>query len=522
MKRGDRRLAVQVEDHPLEYGNFEGTIAEGNYGAGTVMVWDQGTYNVLGEDPEQALEKGKVHFALEGKKLKGEWTLVRMRHFGGSKPQWLMIKSGTDLPPLSERAEHRSALTNRTLEQIAHAGNGKEWKSDRAMLRRRSPKLPEERGRASYKGTGPQARSKLRESVGTRAHKIRETSQRNRQSARARATEKFKLQGLSARKPEFVEPMKALLEAKLPRGPEWVYEVKFDGVRALAIKNNESLALVSRAGNDLGHKYPEISQGLKNLSAGEAIIDGEVVAVDAQGRSSFQLLQSYQSAGTKKPPLFYYVFDLIQLDGKDVTKLPLSERKAMAQKLTENLAPAIRFSGNITAESARLLKEMQSRGLEGLIAKKKDSRYEPGRRSGAWVKFKWTNEQEFVIGGYTRPKGARSHFGAILVGYYQNKRLLFAGKIGTGFNEATLRMLYEKFQQLASPDCPFANLPEKFTGSSSGLSAAEMRRCQWLRPELVCQARFAEWTRDHHLRQPAYLGLREDKDPREVVREKPV
>ncbi len=164
---------------------------------------------------------------------------------------------------------------------------------------------------------------------------------------------------------------------------------------------------------------------------------------------------------------------------------------------------------------------MQARGLEGLVGKKRDSTYEPGRRFGAWIKFKWTNEQEFVIGGYTRPQGARSHFGAILVGYYEGDKLRFASKVGTGFNETTLRLLYAEFQKLASKDCPFEDLPEQRSASTGGLSRGEMRRCTWVQPKLVCQVRFAEWTRDGHLRQPAYLGVREDKDPRLVVRERP-
>jgi bifunctional non-homologous end joining protein LigD len=191
----------------------------------------------------------------------------------------------------------------------------------------------------------------------------------------------------------------------------------------------------------------------------------------------------------------------------------------MLETLVAKVSPAIRFSPSIKADSARLMREMKARGLEGLIGKRRDSKYEVGRRSGGWVKFKWTNEQEFVIGGYTQPKGTRTHFGALLIGYYEKNKLLFAAKVGTGFDQKLLESLYNKFKNLIRPDCPFANLPEKRPGSS-GLSAAEMRRCTWLEPKLVCQVRFAEWTRDNHLRQPAFLGLREDKRPKEVVREK--
>lgn len=489
-KRGDRRLAVQVEDHPIEYGGFEGTIPEGSYGAGTVMLWDAGTYEVSGDDPSRALREGKLHLVLRGKKLKGEWTLVRMRLREGEdddKPQWLLLKSGSDIAPFSKRAEEHSVVSGRSLEQIASARD-REWQSDRSASR----VLP---------GRGDVSRSD--EGDGTSSSR----------------TAKVNLHRLPKKKPAFVEPMKALLLDELPKGADWLYELKFDGVRALAIKDNRDIELISRSGKELGSRYDELLDPLKKLRTKRAVLDGEIVALDEEGRSSFQLLQSYQMAGVKKPPLFYYVFDLINLDGKDLSGVPLMQRKAMLETLLANVSPAIRFSPSIKADSARLMREMKARGLEGLIAKRRDSKYESGRRSGAWVKFKWTNEQEFVIGGYTEPKGTRTHFGALLVGYYEKGKLLFAAKVGTGFDQKLLASLHDRFKKLVRADCAFANLPEKRPGRQ-GLSAAEMRRCTWLEPKLVCQVRFAEWTRDNHLRQPAFLGLREDKGPNEVVREK--
>jgi bifunctional non-homologous end joining protein LigD len=527
VKRGDRRLAVEVEDHPIEYGGFEGTIPEGNYGAGTVMLWDKGTYSVFGDDPVAAHQAGKIHFVLAGSKLKGEWTLVRMRHFEGNKPQWLLLKSGTDLPQLSARTDDRSALTGRSMKQIAETQHGKQWQSGRDARRRsatlRNTRKPEPQvdirgGRQTRTSSiGSLARSPKRDIISSDTRPTATSGD----GAKGLSNPIDHFDRLPTRKPVFVEPMKALLVSELPKGRDWLYEVKFDGVRALAIKNQQSIELISRSGKDLGAKYPEVISGLKNLAVKQAVLDGEVVAVDSQGRSSFQLLQSYQTAGQPRPPLFYYIFDLLQMEAKDLTGLPLWQRKEVAKKLIEGLPgnSNIRFSSDIRADSQRLTNEMKARGLEGLLGKKRDSIYEPGRRSGAWVKFKWTNEQEFVIGGYTRPKGARSHFGAILVGYYQDGGLRFAAKVGTGFNEKTLEFLFEKFQKLTQPDCPFLNLPERLSGISAGLSAAEMRRCTWLRPELVCQVRFAEWTRDHHLRQPAFVGLRDDKSPREVVQE---
>ena len=480
LKNGERHLAVHVEDHPLEYAQFEGSIAPGNYGAGTVMVWDHGRYVLHGGDPVRALKEGKLHLTLSGKKLKGDWTLVRIkRPREDGDDQWLLLKTGGDAANISARSEDRSVLTNRTLERIA-SDNDTQWQSDR----------PASTARGAKPSRAAKSRTRLTDSVQT----LR------------RAT------------PEFVEPMKALLVDTLPKGSEWVYELKFDGYRALAIKRGDTISLVSRNGNSLTGRYPEVIEALKRLPCENAVLDGEIVAVDAEGRSSFQLLQSYLTPGQPKPPLLYYVFDLLNLEGKSVMELPLTKRKELLETLLDGVADILRFSSRIEGEGTRLLKEMKKRGLEGLVAKRAQSKYEPGRRSGAWVKFKWSNEQEFVIGGFTPPKGSRSHFGAILTGYYEGGKLLFASKVGAGFDTQTLRSLHERFKMHIRPDCPFANLPEKLPG---GLTASVMKTCTWLEPELVCQVRFTEWTRDHHLRHPLFLGLREDKSAREVVREKP-
>ena len=487
---GDRRLAVEVEDHPIDYARFEGTIPEGNYGAGTVMVWDLGSYEVSGRDPLKALKSGKLHLTLRGKKLKGEWTLVRMRpREHENKPQWLLLKSGDELPKISTRAEDQSALTRRSMKKIA-TDNDAQWQSNRG-----------------------------KQSAGARPASRLIRPSKSPEIRFKQAEDEITHSRLPKRKAEFVEPMKAVLVDNLPKGDDWVYELKFDGVRALALKRGKDVQLISRNAKDFTAKFPEVSSALKKLPCKEAVLDGEIVALDEEGRSSFQLLQARELSG-ERPPIFYYVFDLIQLDGKDLTAVPLLKRKAMVKMLLARAPDTVRFSASIAAESERVLKEMKARGLEGVIAKRRDSKYEIGRRSGAWVKFKWTMQQEFVIGGFSEPRGARLHFGALVVGYYEKKKLKFAAKVGTGFDQKLLKALHQKFQKLIRKDCPFVNLPEKAGQFGRGLTAAEMKRCTWLTPKLVGEIRFAEWTRDGHLRQPAFLGLREDKKPEEVVREK--
>jgi bifunctional non-homologous end joining protein LigD len=499
--RGDRRLAVEVEDHPISYAQFEGTIPEGNYGAGTVMVWDIGSYEVSGNDPLQALKNGKLHLTLRGKKLKGEWTLVRMRQREHEdKPQWLLLKSGDDLPEISARANDQSVLTRRSMDRIA-SDNDRQWQSNR---QERAVARPAHR-------------------TGTKTHDLvvaRSKAPAKPEVRFKQAEDEITHSRLPKRKVAFVEPMKAVLVDNLPKGENWVYELKFDGVRALALKRGNTIELISRNAKDFTAKFPEVVDALRELPCKEAVLDGEIAALDDEGRSSFQLLQARELSG-ERPPIFFYVFDLIQLDGKDLTGVPLLKRKAMAKMLLARAPDTIRFSASIAAESERILAEMKARGLEGVIAKQKNSKYEIGRRSGAWVKFKWTTQQEFVIGGYSEPRGTRSHFGALVVGYYENKKLKFAAKVGTGFDQKLLKSLHQKFKKLIRPNCPFVNLPEKAGRFGRGLTAAEMKRCTWLVPKLVCEIRFAEWTRDGHLRQPAFLGLREDKRPEEVARERP-
>jgi bifunctional non-homologous end joining protein LigD len=330
----------------------------------------------------------------------------------------------------------------------------------------------------------------------------------------------FKDAGLKAIDlPSFVEPMKAKL-ARAPSSGHWIYEIKFDGWRALALKGGNQVRLLSRNAKDLGAKFPEILDSIAELNAHDAVIDGEIVALDEQGRSSFQLLQSHDM-GHERPPIFFYAFDLLQLNGKDMKKLPLEERKATLQRLLEKPPGVIRFSATLGNNAKDLLKEARKLGLEGLIGKRAKSPYEVGTRSGAWIKIKLLHEQEFVIGGYTEPEGTRKFFGSLIVGFYRRNELVFVGRVGTGFSSALLEKLYSRLKQIERPSCPFVNLPlPRGSKWGQGITASEMRFCHWVEPRLVCQARFSELTRDERLRQPVFIGLREDKEAKDVVLEK--
>jgi bifunctional non-homologous end joining protein LigD len=313
--------------------------------------------------------------------------------------------------------------------------------------------------------------------------------------------------------------MKARLVDEPPTHGDWLYELKFDGIRAIAVKDDRKTSLISRNGNKLDARFPEIAEAVRNLPVRDCVIDGEVVALDEEGRSSFQLLQSLETEG-RKAPLRFYVFDLLELGAKSLLGLPLQQRKQVLAKLCENVDDPIRYSGEITGDVNSLLAEVKRRGLEGLIGKQRDSIYEPGRRSGTWIKLKCVNEQEFVIGGYTPPAGSRKHFGAILVGYYDEGKLKFAGKVGSGFTAKSLSILYKKFREEEREDCPFVDLPSKQGGAwVQGITPSMMKKVRWVNPKFVAEIKFAEWTRDRKLRQPVFLGLRDDKRSVEVKRE---
>lgn len=451
--KGEKHLAVEVEDHPLDYANFEGVIPKGQYGGGTVMVWDAGTYEPLGGDPARDLAEGKFHFALHGTKLEGEWTLLRLKR--GEDNQWLLLKSGEDMRPVSKKKDDESSLSRRTMTRIAKERKA-EWRSGH-----------EENTAA----------------------------------------------------PAFIEAMKATLAADPPKHGDWLYELKFDGYRALALKGGDEVQLLSRNKKNFADRFPEIAEAVGSLR-GSFALDGEIVALDEEGRPSFQLLQALEM-GEERSPLAFYLFDLLHENGEDLTSLPLHERRARLKKLLKKADEPLRYSAEIGGDPRELLEQVRQRGLEGIIGKERDSVYEVGHRSRAWIKLKCVQEQELVLGGYTPPEGTRQHFGALLLGYYQGGEFRFAGKVGTGFTATTLKLVYQKMKALSRKTCPFDNLPEREQGRwHQNITPREMKSCHWIEPALVCQVRFSEWTRDGKLRQGVFLGLREDKAADEVVRER--
>ena len=497
-----------MEDHPIDYEQFEGIIPEGQYGGGTVMVWDYGNYQVYGEQPAKSLREGKLHLVLDGEKAKGEWTLVRIRGRDDAKNQWLILKTGDGAKPISKKMEDRSVKTGRTMQQIAKDRDA-QWESGRE-----ADESPTSQFKARIRAA---SKKKEEDEVVGQTRRLPVATRGNPPQA-GRPT-MAALPDLHSGKARFIEPMKAKLVEEPPATGDWIYELKFDGIRLIGVKKDDKVSLLSRNENELTKRFPEIIEAIKTLPARECIIDGEVVALDKEGRSSFQLLQAREMEG-RKSPVYFYAFDLLQLDGKSLLSLPLEARKNVLEKLCGGAGDPIRYSGAIGGDAQRLLEEVKRRGLEGIIGKQRNSVYEPGRRSGAWIKLKCVSEQEFVIGGYTPPQGSRKYFGAILVGYYENKKLVFAGKVGTGFTAKSLSMLYKKFQKEARDDCPFVDLPSKQNGQwVQDITPSMMRKMHWVNPVFVCEIKFAEWTRDKKLRAPVFLGLREDKKPGEVVRE---
>lgn len=455
---GDRRLAMHVEDHPMDYRDFEGVIPKGQYGAGEVIVWDNGSYKLAeGDDPAEEIANGKIKFVMNGKKLKGMFTLVKMKpREGESGDPWLLIKDhdGDDPDEWDPEDFPESVKSGKTLADIKSDPKAKTWQS--------KPKS---------------------------------------------AASKKPARGTAKRDP--MPKLKSVELATLIDEPfdneDWLFEIKWDGYRAICtVDDKGKLTLVSRNGLDLLKQFPGMAGLASAFESAPIVVDGEIVALDAKGRSDFQRLQEYQRHGGS---LTFVAFDLLYADGRDVRKTPLEERKALLERLIAD-DDLVMYSKHIVGKGEAFFAQAKKQQLEGIIAKKRDSLYVE-RRTRDWLKIKAQEEQEFVIGGWTEPRGSRKGFGSLLLGAYDNGKLRYVGHVGTGFSAKRIDEISAKLLKLERKTSPFSNAVDANTPA------------HWVKPELVAEVRFTEWTRDCYLRHPAFLGIRLDKDAGEVVLELP-
>jgi bifunctional non-homologous end joining protein LigD len=471
MIAGEKRLAMKTEDHPLDYRTFEGVIPDGNYGAGEVIVWDEGFYDLFeGTDPVEQIAKGKLKIVLAGHKLKGLFTLVRMKPRAGERGDpWLMFKDHDEYedPDFTIEAHAQSVKSGKTLAQLQQSRKDAPiWKSNRA---------------SSADGTAV------------------------KRGARAKAAHADPL-------PRDVKPMLTTLVEAPFDDERWLFELKWDGYRAIAVVEKDGVTLTSRKGLDLLHQFPEMKTLATAFRSIPVVVDGELCVLDDRGRPDFQMLQSRdkpQPRGTKprkRSPVVFVLFDLLYADGRDLRERPLDERKRLLESI---VVPdrGVLYSQHVLAKGEDLFALASRRGLEGIVGKVRTSPYR-SIRSREWVKIKAKKRQEFVIGGWTEPRGSRKEFGSLLVGYYDGDAFVYAGHVGSGYDGNLLSELMAKLKPLERKTSPFAERPKTNTPA------------HWVKPQLVAEITFAEWTREGILRQPVFLGLRIDKDAESVVRER--
>lgn len=478
---GDKRLAMEVEDHPMEYGGFEGIIPKGQYGGGTVMLWDRGTWEPH-VDVNEGLRKGSLKFAMHGEKMRGNWALVRMHPRPGQradKPAWLLIKEhdeferAQDETPITEEAQ-KSVLTRRDMDAIARAED-RVWQSNRGAADGKGGEVKLAPKKAAQHNWSKVLRGAPKESL-----------------------------------PEFISPQLAQLAKDPPPGERWIHEIKLDGYRIQARidAKTRDVQLLTRNGLDWTHRMKNLADAAMLLPVKSALIDGEVVVLTDKGTSSFAELQAAFQEATKKP-LIYFAFDLLHLDGHNLRGLPLMERKGILRKLlaASGEEPIIRLSEHLEGDGKQIFKKACELGTEGIISKFADGKYEPGRGS-SWLKIKCYREQELVIGGFTLPTNGIHGIGALLLGYYRDGKLIYAGKTGTGFTQKTHKLMRDKLEKLRCAKTAFAQIPRE-----------PMRDALWVKPELVAQVNFSTWTADNLVRQASFKGLREDKPAKSVVLE---
>jgi bifunctional non-homologous end joining protein LigD len=495
----DKRLAVQVEDHPVAYGSFEGVIPEGQYGGGTVLLWDKGRWEPQG-DPRAALRKGQLKFRLDGRKLRGGWVLVRLHGRAGDEERrnWLLIKERDEeaRPDEDVVALRRQSVKSaaRDIAEVArkHRATPRQLASARKAAGVRSE--PAARGSpAPRPGPAP------RRAPGMKAPRRAKTARPPRTTARAGRDPL----------PAFVPPELCTLVGAPPEGEDWVHEVKLDGYRLLARLAAGKVRLWSRNRVDWTARLPSVAQALAALPARSALLDGELVLADLRGRTSFEGLKAALGEH-REDSLTYVIFDLLHLDGHDLRGQPLLERKRRLEELLRDSQQGpLRYGTHVAGRGAEAFGRACRLGLEGVVSKRADAPYE-SRRGGAWLKSKCTQRQEFVIVGYTQPSRREFELGSLVLGVHEDGRLRYAGRVGTGFDARQRGELRRRLDKLATPRPPF-EIPRE----------PELRDAVWARPKLVGEVAFTEWTSDGRLRHPSFQGLREDKPAKEVVVEKP-
>ncbi|HYE29682.1 MAG TPA: DNA ligase D [Allosphingosinicella sp.] len=474
----DKRLAVRTEDHPMSYATFEGTIPKGEYGGGTVMLWDWGTWTPdPRKDPRKTLAEGHLHFTLDGHRMKGEWVMFRLKPKGREKTENWMLKKVTDEQAggsmgLTERYL-TSIKTGRSMQEIAAGKKAKELKGWKDPSSRRKPEPSDKRIREAARGPG------LRPVDGKR----------------------------SARLPAFREPQKATLVDHVPAGSGWIHEMKYDGYRCLLAIAGGRAKVYTRSGLDWSDKFPEIVAAAGGLEIGSALLDGEIVSLDDKGNTGFSALQQAISEGGRGLTLF--LFDALEIDGEDLAPLPTVERKGrLAALLGDGRPPFLLYADHIVGHGEKLFEAMCAAGQEGIISKRADAPYRSGRTK-SWLKIKCTYRQEFVILGWSESDKKGRGFRALLLGVHEDGALRYAGKVGTGFSNQVQHDLRAQLDKLAA-EKPAAAVPR-----------AEARGAHWVKPTLVAEVAFAEFTSEGVVRHASFLGLRSDKKAAEVVEETP-
>jgi bifunctional non-homologous end joining protein LigD len=478
-----KRLAMQVEDHPIDYNTFEGTIPKGEYGGGTVMLWDRGTYSSdLAPSPEgeestirEGLKRGDLKITFHGERLRGSYALIRMkfaRDGSSSKPQWLLIKHHDEFASDRDVVVDNvtSVETARTMEEIA-SGKSKVWRSNREPKKAAAISLPSKKGAVKS------------------------------------SSAKLSLKSL--------DPMLASVGSEVP-GENWTFEPKYDGIRVLAYATPTEVRLITRNGKDKAQQFPEIVGALKKLasqSRRSLVLDGEIVALIDGEPARFQQLQGRMHVKDSRmierlsssTPAALILFDIL-MDGDEVLiKEPWSERRArLIKRVGKRVSAQLRITESVQDDGKKMLEKARRQGWEGIIAKRIDSRYEPGNRSHNWLKLKIEFRQEFVVGGYTEPRNSREHIGALLLGYFDHGRFIYVGHTGGGFTRQGLEEMYRRLKPLERKTSPFEEMPKT------------NEKANWAKPEVVVEVKFSEWTADRRLRQPIFLGVRDDKDPKEV------